>query len=120
MPTRRLRVVVTGIPEMLRGLITDLLKDDGAIELLPRLDPPPAPGGRRRRQPLPDLVITDAGQATVDGPHVALLYRVPHLRVLGVARDGDAVRCLELQPVVRSLGQLSSAELLSVIKNPLH
>lgn len=113
---RRTRVLLAHMSTLLAGVITDILKRESDMEVLPSLNVDADVAGAVRREGI-DVVIAglDAGEFSAEADE--LFGANPRLCVLGVENDGRQTTLYELRPHHARLGELSPAELVTVIRD---
>ena len=111
-----IRVVLAGLPRMLRDIVQRVLAD------APDLDVIHSPEGLERlmdtlKEHDPDVVVTGLGPAQRIEQFAALLRAHPSLRILALEGDGRRAVMYELQPHAVPLGDVSTEGLIDAIRS---
>ncbi len=111
---RRTRILLAHMSTLLTGVITDILAREPDMEVLTTVGEDVA--GTVRGESI-DVVIAgvEAGAFSADADE--LFGANPRLCVLGVEGDGRQTTLYELRPHHSRLGELSPAELVTVIRD---
>jgi DNA-binding NarL/FixJ family response regulator len=111
-----IRVLVAALPELLHGIIDDVVAEHSALQVVARLpsDDDLADAARRYEA---DLVVISSGRmapAVITGQ---LLYARRGLRVLALAANGRSAHLYRLLPHETIVDDVSPRELVSVMLN---
>jgi DNA-binding NarL/FixJ family response regulator len=104
-----MRVLLRKLPAMLREVLAQALASHPGVEIV---DEPPLPPLAEPSSP--DVVIVATEDPDANGAP-ALLRRWPQSRVLMISASGDRSSLVELQPHRTSFGEMSLAQLVSVV-----
>jgi chemotaxis response regulator CheB len=104
-----MRVLLWELPAMLRDVLAQALASHPGVEIV---DEPPLPTFADPSSP--DVVILAAEDPDANGAP-AVLRRWPLSRVLLISAGGDRSSLVELQPHRTSFGEMSLAQLVSVV-----
>jgi DNA-binding NarL/FixJ family response regulator len=108
------RVVLIGMPRMLREIVREVIRAEPDLAIVGEFDDQYAARSAFEAQ-RPAVVITAREEARqIDFGH--LLSEHPHVRVLSLSADGSESFLCELRPCQETLGELSPHELLAVIR----
>ena len=108
------RVVLIGMPRMLREIVREVISAEPDLAIVGEFDDQYAARLAIDAQAAA-VVITALEEASpIDFGH--LLSEHPHLRVLSLSADGSESFLCELRPHEQTLGELSPNELLGVIR----
>jgi chemotaxis response regulator CheB len=108
------RVLLLGMPTMLRQILRRALAEPAEFEIVDGL----ALVDLRSSHVLatePDVIIVDAEHASTETAN-ALLYRRCAMRILGISADGQRSTLYEMHPHRVSLGDLTPASLVAVLR----
>jgi DNA-binding NarL/FixJ family response regulator len=111
----RIRVVVSGMPRMLREMVTALVQAQADMAVVG------AASSDAELHPLalrtaPDVVILAVDDDGVPAAGRELVYREPHVKLIAVAAAGRQAWLYELRPVERPLGEMSPEVLVETIR----
>ncbi|MEQ9400912.1 MAG: hypothetical protein RJQ04_17225 [Longimicrobiales bacterium] len=107
----RTRVTLTGVPHLMRDILSGLLRIDPGIELVE-----PAEEGEPGATAAPDVVIVFEASERIDAMSMEILYRRPRSRVLAVRADTGEPVLYELRPHRRALGPTTASELVAAVR----
>jgi hypothetical protein len=112
---QRTRILIVGIPFLLRELIGEIVARTEDLEVVGELDDR---GGvlELAERTGATFVITGLARPEHDAGWKELVRRRPGLRILAVAPYGNESALYELLPHIAPLGELSAETLLSVIR----
>ena len=111
---RRIRILVVGLPQLLGDIITETIKTQPDMELVP--SEPWTDVQSRARESGADAVIAGLVNDELTPDCEDLMWTRPPLPVLGVTeRRGRAV-LYQVQPHVTELGEVSLDELLAATR----
>jgi chemotaxis response regulator CheB len=111
-----MRILLANMPQMLRGIITDIVSADPLCEIV--ADPP---GRGNLRDKLDEthadvVILAAAGTDNESDQFGALLARHPATRIIAIASGGDRAFLYDLRPHVTPIDELSPAALLGALK----
>ena len=110
------RVLVWAIPELLHGIITSVCSCEPDLELVEPMDE-----GMSLMDAVeaatPDVIITDQGDNAMAAVCGQVLWAYPHLRVIGLKKDGREAYLYRLALEQTVLGELSPENLVIAIRS---
>lgn len=109
-----IRVLLRDAPKMLRDILEQAMSNQPDMELMPE---PDAVRSSAKKEPSPDIVIVDVGDADPFERARPLLLRWPDSQVLTIAVRGHRVLKYELLTRAVDLGELSPEQLAAVIRS---
>lgn len=117
--TQPARILIVGIPSLLRQIIAEIVADEGDMELVGE------PADHAEVVAFAELtganfVIAGLTRGELDSVYEELLRQRPATRVLAVGHEGRQSSLCELLPHVETLGELSAETLLAVIRGHVH
>lgn len=109
------RVLVWGMPELLYGIITSVCSRETDLELIG-----PTDKGMSLVDAVeatrPDVMITDLGDTATAAACNQVLWTYPHLRVIGLKKDGREAYLYRLTLEQTPLGEVSPENLVTAIR----
>ena len=113
-----MRILLGDMPQMLRGIIRDIVSSDPQCEIVAEI---PEPSSLRDKldQTQADvaiLAIAETDKTDASAQFGALLAHHPATRIIAITSGGDRAFLYDLRPHVTLIDDLSPAGLLSAIK----
>ncbi|MFO1434138.1 MAG: hypothetical protein U1F76_29315 [Candidatus Competibacteraceae bacterium] len=109
------RVLVWGIPELLCGIITSVCSREIDLEVIRPMDEGMSLVDAVKAT-LPDVIVTDQGDNATAAACDQVLWTYPHLRVIGLQKDGREAYLYRLTLEQMALGELSPEKLVVAIR----
>jgi hypothetical protein len=106
MADRAVKVVLLELPEMLRELLLETLRNEPDLIVSGELDP----------SRCPDFLILGADDGELPEPYLEVLRACPAMRVIVMAREGTEGFLHELRPHATPLGELTPAQILETVR----
>jgi DNA-binding NarL/FixJ family response regulator len=113
---RRIRILLAGMPRMLRDMITDILALHAEMMVAGNMQDT-ADLVAAVRKTRADVVIVNEPAMGPAQNHQELLYSRPHLGVLSITSDGRQFYVHKLRPVRTALGEVSPESLVQAIQS---
>jgi DNA-binding NarL/FixJ family response regulator len=113
---RRIRILLAGMPRMLRDMITDIVAPQAEMMVAGTMQDT-ADIVVAVKKARADVVILNEPAIGPSQSHQELLYSRPHLRVLSITSDGRQFFLHNLRPVRTALGEVSPESLVQAIQS---
>jgi len=111
------RVLLVGMPRMLRELVRDLVDDAGAVEIIGEASSDATAVAIARKEHV-DVIVAGVESGGLPPEYDRLMAERPHLRVVAVASNGRHGTIHELRPHKQALGELGRETLLAAVCGP--
>jgi DNA-binding NarL/FixJ family response regulator len=112
---RRTRVVLVDMPQLLRGIVREVLAAEPELELVGEF--PESTGLAIVAERTDADIVVVGGRLGEGAPICALLEAHPRVRVLAIRADGRRGSLFWLAPERKSLGELSPEMLVQAIRD---
>lgn len=115
----QIRVLLAEMPQMLRDAFTQLVAGQPDMRLVGNLADPLGlllAAGQTRT----DAIIMGLRDSEFPGICSHLLGEYPHIKVVGITRDGRRAFLYELRPQRAALGEVSPQDVLDAIRGAVH
>lgn len=114
-----LRVALAGLPPLLHGIVVRLVADQNDMQIVGEF----ADHGEMlafQGESAPDVLVLGTGNGEINGVCEQLLTQYPRAKIVAVGGDGRRVLLYDLRPHKTTVGEVSSEELLEVIRTGVH
>jgi DNA-binding NarL/FixJ family response regulator len=111
-----MRILLDGMPQMLRTIIKDILSADPECEIVAEAVEQNKLGAQLSETPADVIILAVADLEAISTRLAALLAQYPATRIIAITSGGNRAFLYDLRPHVTPINELSPATLLSAIR----
>lgn len=111
-----MRILLDGMPQMLRTIITDIVSDDPQCEIVAEVTAHDDLFTQLRKTPADVIILAVSYPDEAPDHFTALLAAHPATRIIAIASGGSHAFHFDMRPHVTRIDRLSPAVLLSAIR----
>jgi DNA-binding NarL/FixJ family response regulator len=111
-----MRILLDGMPQMLRTIVKDILSTDPQCEIVAETVEQDTLRAQLRETPVDVIILADTDVDVISSRFAALLAHHPAMRIIAITSGGKRAFLYDLRPHVTPIDELSPATLLSAIR----
>jgi DNA-binding NarL/FixJ family response regulator len=115
-PLQSVRIILDGMPGMLRAMIKEIIAADAACSIVAETDDENGLSKKLKQSGADVVIIAPGSNAVGAGHYLDLLREYPRTRVLAIATSGRRAFIHELRPCVTEISELSPESLLAALR----
>jgi len=113
-----MRILLDGMPQMLRTIIKDIVSTDPQCEVVAELVEEANLPAQLSQTPADVIILAVKELEDIPQRFASLLARHPATRIIAIASGGNRALLYDLRPHLTQIDELSPAALLSAIRQP--